>query len=101
MSLDQLASVLHTRFNITPDFETYPGWGWRAPRKTSYKCEKCNESDQVWCLYADSGGIDYVDEYYHYCLNCGNAVHRTEQHIGPYHGIAADAKCPLCGLDWS
>ena len=55
-------------------------------------CDKCGEK-QVYCGYADLGGVDYYDNYWHICLSCLDAKHKEDYNQSGME--PAETPCPF------
>ncbi|MCX8193718.1 MAG: hypothetical protein N3G77_07920 [Nitrososphaeria archaeon] len=96
MSLEYIRDALKSKFGVNPKFSDLVKF-----RKVDTECSKCNSNKEVWCMYEDAGGIDYYDEYYHICLECGHIDYSSEYWQGPYYSIWVPTPvCPFCGQEW-
>lgn len=94
-----IAETLRSKFGKTAPFEEHDSWRWKEPRKVAFRCSACGREDELWCLYADSGLVDFHDEFYHLCLSCGHIDH--ESSFGGSVGWEGHAYCSLCKYQWA
>lgn len=67
-------------------------------RKLDGNCKNCG-GENVYCGYADLGGLDYYDNFWHICADCLDASH-TEHYVMLGYESSDDGECPFCGYDW-
>ncbi len=65
-----------------------------TPKILEEPCKKCG-SKEVYCVYADLGGVDYYDNFWHVCLGCNNIIEHVEYYESSYCA-GPTPKCPFC-----
>jgi hypothetical protein len=64
-------------------------------RKNDCACSGCK--GDVFCGYADLGGIDFHQCFWHLCTNCYDAKYCEERHIREVSSASELSECPYCG----
>jgi len=67
-------------------------------RKTKETCGGCGKKE-VYCVHQDLGAVDYYDNFWHVCLDCGDSKN-TERHTCVGSESKEDTDCPYCGHRW-